>query len=114
MQVLVATAASHWFHVGHPEMIGIRADDMDGLAKAQLDLESVAVELKHLQWLEGRIRGQQEYGSAHWVVHDTETHDAPDRSPHQIEHAVAHRDIALSIDGTGGAEEGPVVLGEIF
>ncbi len=112
--MLIAAAASRGLHVSHPEVIGIRADDMNGLAKAQLDLESIAVELEHLQGLECRIRGQQEYGSAHRVVHDTEAHDAPDRSPHQVEHAVADRDIALAINRTGGADEGRVVLGEIF
>ena len=65
MQVLVTTATAHWFQVGHPEMIRIRADHMNGLAKSQLDLEPLAVELKHLQWLQGRIRSQQEYSSTH-------------------------------------------------
>ena len=76
---------------------------MNGLAKSQLDLGPLAVELKNLQWLQGRIRSQQEYSSTHQVVHDTKSHDASDRSPHQIEHAVAHRDIALAVDWTGGA-----------
>ena len=48
------------------------------------------------------------------MIHDTEAHDAPDRSPHQVQHAVSHRDIALAINRTGGADEGRVVLGEIF
>jgi len=103
VQVLVSTATAHWFQVGYPETIRIRADHMNGLAKSQLDLGPLAVELKNLQWLQGRIRSQQEYSSTHQVVHDTKSHDASDRSPHQIEHAVAHRDIALAVDWTGGA-----------
>jgi hypothetical protein len=35
----------------------------NGLAKAQHNLETVAVELQHLRWLEGRVRGGQEDGS---------------------------------------------------
>ena len=52
MQILVASAAAHRLHVGHPEVIGVGAEDMNGLAKAELDLESIPVELEDLQGLE--------------------------------------------------------------
>ena len=52
MQILVAAAAAHRLHVGHPEVIGVGAQDMNGLAKAEFDLESITVELQDLQGFE--------------------------------------------------------------
>jgi hypothetical protein len=91
MQILLAAAAVHRLHAGHPEVIGVGAQDMNGLAKAELDLEAVAIELQHLQRLEGKVRAEQEDGSACWVVNDDEAHDAGHGSPHEVQGAPSVR-----------------------
>ena len=55
MQIPIAIATAQRFHSGHPEMVGIGTEDMNGLPKAQLNFESIPVELKGLQRSEGEI-----------------------------------------------------------
>jgi hypothetical protein len=43
VQILVAITATQGFHPAHPEVIGIGAQDMNGLTKSQFDPEAVAV-----------------------------------------------------------------------
>ena len=91
---MIATAATHGLHVHHPEVVGISTDDMNGLAKAKFDLESVAVKLQHLQWFEAKVGTQQEYRPAHRVVDDHKAHNVSDRSPPQIQDPPAYDDIS--------------------
>ena len=57
MQILIPVATTRWFHPGHREMVGIGTEHVNSLPEAQLDLESIAVELKDFQ------RGQREIGA---------------------------------------------------
>src|SRR5678815_3338961 len=114
MEVLVASAAANRLHVGHPEVIGVGAQDMNGLAKAEFDLESIPVELQDLQWLERKVRAEQEDGSARRMVNDHEAHDAGHGSPKEVQGAIAYEHAILAIDWARCARELTLVASEFL
>ena len=49
VQVLVAANAPLWCHGRHPEVIGIRADGLEGLLESDFDCESQAIDADEVQ-----------------------------------------------------------------
>lgn len=49
MQRLITRTSAQRLHAKHPKTISIGSNDMDSLAKTQLNLEAVAVKLQDLQ-----------------------------------------------------------------
>src|ERR1017187_4082821 len=76
VQILVAITATQGFHPAHPEVIGIGAQDMNGLTKSQFDPEAVAVEQEYFERIEGEVCGKQEKGAAMGMAYDHEADDA--------------------------------------
>ena len=75
--------------------------DVLKLITGHFSLKALTTQGDELEPLLGCFRKSHGFGSAPRVMHDTKAHDAPDRSPHQIQNTVAHDDIALAIDRTG-------------
>ena len=78
MEVLISLTTADWLHRHHPEVVGIRTDHMNGLAKADLDLEAVAVKGKDLQRRQGQIGTEQEKRAAHQMLDDHEADQLSD------------------------------------
>jgi hypothetical protein len=114
VEVLLAAAPAYRLHGAHPEVVAIGPDYVDGLAKAQLNLEPVAVELDDLQRLQGEVRGEQEDRAADGVVDEDETHDAASRSPEQVQTAVAQHHVLFPVDGAERGNEPCSVLGNLL
>src|SRR5665213_1376878 len=89
VQILVAITATQGFHPAHPEVIGIGAQDMNGLTKSQFDPEAVAVEQEYFERIEGEVCGKQENGAAMGMAYDHEADDARGRTPDQIQATIA-------------------------
>src|ERR1035437_726375 len=87
--VTVGITATHRFHPAHPEVIGIGAQDMNGLTKSQFDPEAVAVEQEYFERIEGEVCGKQENGAAMGMAYDHEADDARCRTPDQIQATIA-------------------------
>ena len=73
VEVLLAVTSAQGLHGAHPKVVPVGANDLDGLAEAQLDFEPVAVELDDLERCQGEVRGEEENGSADWVVDQDKT-----------------------------------------
>ena len=114
VQVLIAIAPPQGLHALHPEVIAVGTEDMHGLAKAHLNPESVAVELKYFEGGEGEVRGEQKDRAAIRMANDDEADESANRSPHEVQTVVAQRHIAFAIDGTGCVGEGGFVLCEVL
>ena len=102
VQVLIAIAPAQGLQAFHPEVIAVGTEDMHSLAKAHLDPEPVAVELKDFEGREGEVRGEQKDGAAMRMADNDEADHAASRTPHEVQAAVAERHIVLAVDGAGG------------
>jgi hypothetical protein len=105
--VLVAAAALSPPHLRHPEVVGVGPERVDRLAEAQLDLEAIAVEGDHGQWIEGRVGTEQDRLAAPRMADEDEP---PDRPPEQILGAVGDPDVLLVVDGAGSGLEAALAL----
>ena len=60
MEVLVTAAAAQRLHVGHPEVVGERAEQPHRLLERVFDLEAQAVEANDLDGRQGSVGAHQE------------------------------------------------------
>jgi len=59
MEVLVTADASERLHGGHPEVIGIRSDDMERLLEGDFDLETQPVNSDDVHGRQIQVRTHQ-------------------------------------------------------
>jgi hypothetical protein len=83
-------------------MVGIGAEDVNGVTEPELDPESITIKHEDLKWGKGEVGGKQEDGTAIGMAYDDEAHHTCRRTPDQIQATVAQGDIVFAIDGTGG------------
>ena len=77
MQVLVAADAPQSRHGRHPEVIGIRANDSEGLLEGHFNLESQAIDSDDVQGRQGQVRAhQQDRAATGMEDHDEADEDA--------------------------------------
>jgi hypothetical protein len=85
MKMLIAVIAAQWLHVGHPKMVGERADPAHRLFEGVLDLEAQTIETNDLDSLQGRVGAHQEAGASCGMDHGDEAHQASDQlGGHQL------------------------------
>src|SRR5580658_5014156 len=70
VQILIAVPSTQRFHCRHPEVISVRAQDVDCVAEAKLDSKSISVEQDDFQRLEGQMYASEQVHSfgAAWIV----------------------------------------------
>ena len=81
VQVLVAADARQSRHGRHPEVIGIRANDSEGLLEGHFNLESQAIDSDDVQGGQGQVRAHQEDGAATGMEDHDEADEDADRAP---------------------------------
>jgi carotenoid cleavage dioxygenase-like enzyme len=81
MKMLIAVIAAQWLHVGHPKMVGERADPAHRLFEGVLDLEARTIETNDLDGLQGRVGAHQEAGASCGMDHGDEAHQAAFGTP---------------------------------
>ena len=62
-------------------MIGIRADDAEGLFERHFDFESQAIDSDDVQWQEGEVGAHEQDGAALRMENDNEADEDADRAP---------------------------------
>src|SRR4030042_250443 len=93
-------------HGLHPEVIAVGADDVQGLAEADFDFESIPVQGDDVERVHGGIATEQEQHAAGGMEDDDETGHAPNGPPQQVDAAVGQLDFGFSVNGAGGGDEG--------
>ena len=101
VQVLVAADAPQSRHGRHPEVIGIPADDPEGLLEGHFDLESQAIDSDDVQGGQGQVRAHQQDGAAAGMVYHGEADEDADGAPQQAGGPEAEPHPLLAIDGAG-------------
>src|SRR3984957_20722059 len=81
MKMLIAVIAAQWLHVGHPKMVGERADPAHRLFEGVLDLEAQTIETNDLDSLQGRVGAHQEEGTSCGMDHGDEAHQGACGTP---------------------------------
>lgn len=81
MEVLIAGPAKAWCHGGHPEVITVGADGVDGLFEGHLDLESNSIELDDLDGGEAQVRAKKYLAPPVGMDDPDEADEAANRSP---------------------------------
>lgn len=61
VQVLIARSIGARRHGGHPEVIGIGSEGIEGLFESDFDFESEPIESKDVQRGQGQIRGHEDF-----------------------------------------------------
>jgi len=101
VQVLIARLIGAGCHGGHPEVIGIGTEGVEGLFKGDFDFESEAIDAEDVQGREGQIRGHEDFGSMLGVEdQDKADHDAHG-SPKQIDGAIPYGHLGFPIGRAG-------------
>ena len=113
VDVLSLVVVSDGRHGLHPKVIAVGADDVQGLAEADFNFESIPVKGDDVERVHGGIGTQQEQHAAGGMDDDDETGHAPNGPPKQVDAAVGQLDFGLSVNGTGGGDEGCGVFRQI-
>ena len=112
MDVLVAAAASHGLHVGHPEVVAERADQPHRLLERMFDLEAQAVEPNDFDRGQRSVGAHQQAGASGGMDHRDEAHQPAGRAPQQVAYLVDD-DLALAVDGTFGLFEALGIIQQV-
>src|SRR6516165_6978417 len=99
MEMLIAAVAADRLHIGHPEMIGERADLADRLLEGELDLEAQAVETNDLDGVERGVGAHQHAMASCWMDHGDEADQAAGGTPEQVADAILDDHLVLAVDG---------------
>jgi len=82
-------------------VIGIGADDVEGLLERHLDLESQTIEADDVQGGQGQVRAHQQDGAALRMEYHDEADEDAGGAPQQVGGSGAEDHVLLAIDGAG-------------
>ena len=105
VEVLIALAPVQGGHGGHPEVVGISAEVVDGLPETGLNFEAPAVEADDVQWGHGQVGAEEDPASAGGVDDPDKAYQLSQGAPEQIAAQVAESDLPVIVERTGGAWE---------
>ena len=82
MEVLVTGPARAWCHGGHPEVITVGADGVDGLFEGHLDFEANSIEFDDLDGgVQAQVGAKKYFASPVGMDDPDEADEAANRSP---------------------------------
>jgi len=82
-------------------VIGIGADDMEGLFEGHFDLESQSIDADDVQGGQGQVSAHQQDGAGLRMEYHNEADEDADGPPQQIGGPEAEDHVLLGIDGAG-------------
>jgi hypothetical protein len=106
VQMLIAIVATQRLHISHPEVIGERTDQSNGLFEAVLDFEAQCVQANDLDGIQRGIGAHEQAVPSAGMNHGDEAHELADRTPQKIARTVVDHDVVLAIDRAWGTSHG--------
>ena len=97
MKILIACTSTTFFHIHHPEVIGIGSYRVYCLTERNLYFKSEAIEFNNLQWIQGEICAEDYDPATRWMVNQDELNVMSERSPEQDQWAIGDSDIAFPV-----------------
>jgi len=114
VQILIAVPSTQRFHCRHPEVISVRAQDVDCVAEAKLDSKSISVEQDDFQRLEGQVGGEKKDRASGGMVYDHEPDQMTDRAPEQIDAPILDGHVIFPVHGAGRRNKGAQLPSQIL
>jgi hypothetical protein len=105
VQVLIAGLVGTGSHAGHPEVIGISSEGIEGLLEGDFDFESESIDSKDVQWGERQIGGQEDFPSVLGVDDQEKADRNAYGTPEEIEGPIPNCDLGFPIRRAGRFEK---------
>ena len=114
VQVLIARLIGTGYHGGHPEVISIGSEGVEGLFEGDFDFESESIDAEDVQGGEGQIRSHEDFGSMLRVEDQDKADQNAYGSPKQIDGTISYCNMGFPIGWAGAFDEAGEVLEQGF